>query len=233
MGAAKRYGNVGSVERASAPEHLFGREALALQTIIEALKMATTGELPPHARNGQSFIHDPKVANVPEVKAQLKLRFKTSHGKVRHPVNPDPLHTAHLLGPAQSHACYQGCSPARYTHRPPAKEVRLAATTASLVQTMVAVRSFSLTQLEKKMTYKQIDGTIHTNDENGEKASLSYRCVPPARRLEETLAVPRCIERSSSEDVLIMPSCMSLRRAPTEPAWLSIGCFRLMGYHAC
>ena len=32
-----------------------------LQTIIECLKMATTGVLPPNTRSGQSFIHDPRV----------------------------------------------------------------------------------------------------------------------------------------------------------------------------
>ena len=31
------------------------------QTIIECLKQATTGEMPPNTRSGQSFIHDPKV----------------------------------------------------------------------------------------------------------------------------------------------------------------------------
>ena len=46
------------------------------QTVIECLKMATTGELPPSARAGQAFIHDPKVADVTEVKAQIKLRFR-------------------------------------------------------------------------------------------------------------------------------------------------------------
>ena len=40
------------------------------------MKMATTGELPPSARAGQAFIHDPKVADVTEVKAQIKLRFR-------------------------------------------------------------------------------------------------------------------------------------------------------------
>jgi DNA repair exonuclease SbcCD ATPase subunit len=48
----------------------------ARQTVIECLKMATTGELPPSARAGQAFIHDPKVADVTEVKAQIKLRFR-------------------------------------------------------------------------------------------------------------------------------------------------------------
>lgn len=34
---------------------------LQLQTIIECLKLSCTGELPPNARSGHSFIHDPKV----------------------------------------------------------------------------------------------------------------------------------------------------------------------------
>ena len=33
----------------------------AAQTVIECLKQACTGELPPNTRSGQSFIHDPKV----------------------------------------------------------------------------------------------------------------------------------------------------------------------------
>lgn len=36
---------------------------LGLQTIIECLKNACTGELPPNARSGQTFIHDPKVCS--------------------------------------------------------------------------------------------------------------------------------------------------------------------------
>ena len=52
-----------------------------MQTIIECLKQACTGELPPNTRSGQSFIHDPKVAREPEVKAQIKLRFNTSTGQ--------------------------------------------------------------------------------------------------------------------------------------------------------
>lgn len=34
---------------------------LSVQTIIECLKQACTGDLPPNTRSGQSFIHDPKV----------------------------------------------------------------------------------------------------------------------------------------------------------------------------
>jgi len=55
---------------------IVGRNGAGKTTVIECLKMATTGELPPSARAGQAFIHDPKVADVTEVKAQIKLRFR-------------------------------------------------------------------------------------------------------------------------------------------------------------
>ncbi|ORY00835.1 hypothetical protein K493DRAFT_323586 [Basidiobolus meristosporus CBS 931.73] len=44
-------------------------------TIIECLKYATTGDLPPNSKGG-AFIHDPKVAHEVEVRAQIKLKFK-------------------------------------------------------------------------------------------------------------------------------------------------------------
>ncbi|KAF8402152.1 hypothetical protein HHK36_013104 [Tetracentron sinense] len=43
--------------------------------------LSCTGELPPNARSGHSFIHDPKVAGETETKGQIKLRFKTAAGK--------------------------------------------------------------------------------------------------------------------------------------------------------
>lgn len=53
---------------------------MALQTIIECLKYATTGDQPPNTRGG-AFVHDPKMANEKEVKAQVKLRFKAANGQ--------------------------------------------------------------------------------------------------------------------------------------------------------
>ncbi|CAL3972242.1 unnamed protein product [Diplocarpon coronariae] len=43
-------------------------------TIIECLKYATTGELPPNGGKG-AFVHDPKLADEKEVLAQVKLGF--------------------------------------------------------------------------------------------------------------------------------------------------------------
>ncbi|PWY95125.1 DNA repair protein Rad50 [Aspergillus sclerotioniger CBS 115572] len=44
-------------------------------TIIECLKYATTGDLPPNSKGG-AFIHDPKLCGEKEVLAQVKLSFK-------------------------------------------------------------------------------------------------------------------------------------------------------------
>ncbi|KAK9817777.1 hypothetical protein WJX72_002045 [[Myrmecia] bisecta] len=60
---------------------IVGHNGAGKTTIIECLKQACTGELPPNTRSGQSFIHDPKVAGETEVKAQIKLRFRTSTGQ--------------------------------------------------------------------------------------------------------------------------------------------------------
>ncbi|KAG6001042.1 hypothetical protein E4U21_004768 [Claviceps maximensis] len=45
-------------------------------TIIECLKYATTGELPPNSKGG-AFIHDPKLCGEKEVLAQVKLQFRS------------------------------------------------------------------------------------------------------------------------------------------------------------
>lgn len=60
---------------------IVGPNGAGKTTIIECLKLSCTGELPPNARSGQSFIHDPKVAGETETKAQIKLRFKTAVAK--------------------------------------------------------------------------------------------------------------------------------------------------------
>ena len=48
-------------------------------TIIECLKYATTGELPPNSKGG-AFIHDPKLCGEKEVLAQVKLAFRSTAG---------------------------------------------------------------------------------------------------------------------------------------------------------
>ncbi|KAJ5777825.1 hypothetical protein N7520_001071 [Penicillium odoratum] len=48
-------------------------------TIIECLKYATTGDLPPNSKGG-AFIHDPKLCGEKEVLAQVKLSFRGTSG---------------------------------------------------------------------------------------------------------------------------------------------------------
>ncbi|KAF7151927.1 hypothetical protein RHSIM_Rhsim02G0061800 [Rhododendron simsii] len=41
---------------------IVGPNGAGKTTIIECLKLSCTGELPPNARSGHSFVHDPKVS---------------------------------------------------------------------------------------------------------------------------------------------------------------------------
>lgn len=58
-----------------------GENGCGKTTIIECIKYALTGELPPGSSNGQSFVHDPKIFNNFETKGQVKLRVSTANGE--------------------------------------------------------------------------------------------------------------------------------------------------------
>eukprot|EP01065_Artemidia_motanka_P016629 TRINITY_DN2024_c0_g1_i2.p1 TRINITY_DN2024_c0_g1~~TRINITY_DN2024_c0_g1_i2.p1 ORF type:complete len:1318 (+),score=467.78 TRINITY_DN2024_c0_g1_i2:96-4049(+) len=55
---------------------ILGPNGSGKTTIIESIRNACTGDLP---GQGRSFIHDPKVAGSPEVKAQVRLQFRASN----------------------------------------------------------------------------------------------------------------------------------------------------------
>eukprot|EP00941_MAST-03F_sp_MAST-3F-sp1_P000454 g454.t1 len=59
---------------------IVGKNGCGKTTIIECLKYSTTGSLPPGSASGQSFVHDPQMADLTEVKACLKLRFNNRAG---------------------------------------------------------------------------------------------------------------------------------------------------------
>ncbi len=61
---------------------IVGANGCGKTTIIESLKYATTGLLPPGARAGHSFVNDPGITDTTEVKAQIKLRFNNYAGEV-------------------------------------------------------------------------------------------------------------------------------------------------------
>ncbi|KAK9464743.1 AAA domain-containing protein [Lipomyces arxii] len=59
---------------------IVGHNGSGKTTIVECLRYATTGDLPPNSKGG-AFIHDPKIANETEVLAQVKLGFTSTNGQ--------------------------------------------------------------------------------------------------------------------------------------------------------
>lgn len=59
---------------------ILGENGCGKTTIIECLKYALIGELPPGCSKGQSFVHDPKIFNVSESLGQVKLQVKNDGG---------------------------------------------------------------------------------------------------------------------------------------------------------
>uniref|UniRef100_A0A671V445 RAD50 double strand break repair protein n=1 Tax=Sparus aurata TaxID=8175 RepID=A0A671V445_SPAAU len=59
---------------------LVGPNGAGKTTIIECLKYATSGDMPPGSK-GSSFVHDPKDAHETEVRAQIRLLFTDANGE--------------------------------------------------------------------------------------------------------------------------------------------------------
>ncbi|NXM05334.1 RAD50 protein, partial [Tyrannus savana] len=60
---------------------LVGPNGAGKTTIIECLKYICTGDFPPGTK-GKTFVHDPKVANETDVRAQIRLRFRDVNGEL-------------------------------------------------------------------------------------------------------------------------------------------------------
>ncbi|PFH33508.1 RecF/RecN/SMC N terminal domain-containing protein [Besnoitia besnoiti] len=79
--------------RCFAPDHLeviafekpltviVGHNGAGKTTVVECLKYATTGELPPCVDRGRGWLHDPRLLDAAEVKGQVRLRIHTKGGK--------------------------------------------------------------------------------------------------------------------------------------------------------
>ena len=59
---------------------IVGKNGSGKTTIIECLRYATTGDMPPNTKGG-AFVHDPKLYGEDEVKASVKLRYSNSDGQ--------------------------------------------------------------------------------------------------------------------------------------------------------
>jgi len=60
---------------------IVGDNGCGKTTIIESLKYAVTGSLPPGNKSGQAFVNDPRACGRSSVKASVKLRFANRAGK--------------------------------------------------------------------------------------------------------------------------------------------------------
>lgn len=59
---------------------ILGRNGSGKSSIIEAVKMATTGDLPPMVDKGAAFIHDPRIDNQTDTRAKIRLMFTNIRG---------------------------------------------------------------------------------------------------------------------------------------------------------
>jgi DNA repair protein RAD50 len=60
---------------------IVGANGCGKTTIIESLKFAVCGSMPPGNKSGQAFVHDPRSIGSSIVKANIKLRFTNRGGK--------------------------------------------------------------------------------------------------------------------------------------------------------
>lgn len=60
---------------------LVGPNGAGKTTIIECLKYICTGDFPPGTK-GNTFVHDPKVAQETDVRAQIRLQFRDVNGEM-------------------------------------------------------------------------------------------------------------------------------------------------------
>ncbi|QLL31267.1 hypothetical protein HG536_0B01280 [Torulaspora globosa] len=57
---------------------IVGANGSGKTTIIECLKYATSGDLPPNSKGG-AFVHDPKITGEKDIRAQVKLAFTSAN----------------------------------------------------------------------------------------------------------------------------------------------------------
>jgi DNA repair protein RAD50 len=148
---------------------IVGSNGCGKTTIIESLKFACTGSLPPNTKrlapllncgtlhasikaasycklncvdSGQSLVNDPMMTDSTGVKAHIKLRFQNQSD-----------------------------------------------------QTCVAVRSLQVLKKKSKLEFKALEGVLRTTNKDGEKVSISMKCSDIDRIIPENLGIsPAIIE---------------------------------------
>lgn len=74
-------GKESTIEFYSPLTMIVGANGCGKTTIIECLKYACTGSLPPNVKLGQSFVNDPSITGETEVKGSIKLKFRSKSQK--------------------------------------------------------------------------------------------------------------------------------------------------------
>ncbi|CAG9478180.1 unnamed protein product [Plasmodium vivax] len=69
------------LEFASPITVIYGNNGSGKSTIIECLKMSCTGDFPPNADKGKSFIHDPLISNKMNIRGKINLLLKNYNDK--------------------------------------------------------------------------------------------------------------------------------------------------------
>ncbi|EUD66326.1 DNA repair protein RAD50 [Plasmodium inui San Antonio 1] len=69
------------LEFASPITVIYGNNGSGKSTIIECLKMSCTGDFPPNADKGKSFIHDPLISNKMNIRGKINLMLKNYNNK--------------------------------------------------------------------------------------------------------------------------------------------------------
>eukprot|EP00960_Hanusia_phi_P016635 489746-Hanusia_phi.AAC.8 len=60
---------------------ILGKNGSGKTTIIECLRMSTSGALPPNASSGQSFVHDPRASNRTKTSSLIRMMFTRLNGE--------------------------------------------------------------------------------------------------------------------------------------------------------
>ncbi|EZG68210.1 putative RAD50-like protein [Gregarina niphandrodes] len=156
---------------------IVGHNGAGKTTIVECLRMATTGENPPNANKGHNFLHDPRLLGLVDVKGQIRLIFMTK------------MHGSHHIGlqGRQSQSSVQSVD-----------DISGTGTSQKADDIQVAtVRNFSLTCLDKngttKSTFKAIDSVVQLKMPDGRLKSITNKCVDINSAILSYLRVPKSV----------------------------------------
>lgn len=195
-------------------QRLTQQDCVLMQTIIECLKQATTGELPPNTRSGQSFIHDPKASHHCTV-SSCCTRVHGSRYPARTGMSIAHEHEGARVMQVAGELEVKAQIKLRIntaTQQPvviirsfqvligfmyPVRGFQIACCWAKYVSAkVITALTFSycvqLTQKKTTLQFKALDQTLQTiNRETNQKEALTYRCADMDRIVPSLMGVSK------------------------------------------